>query len=89
MSEEDRRSIGFSVIFVEHLLCKIVRWDRRLREDGCQYTLDSLMEKALEDEANGVVPDVPFPCDWKIVDSAIQDVLARNAHTSEDVPSAV
>ena len=42
---EDKTLLGFNPIFTEHVLCKIVRWDKRLEEEGdpaCR--LDVLVE---------------------------------------------
>lgn len=34
LTEEDKRILGFSVLFTEHLLCKVVRWSKHLDEEG-------------------------------------------------------
>lgn len=82
MSKEDQDMIGFSTIFVEHLLCKVIRWDRRLKEDGCNQTLNSLLDMALEAKAKGMVPEIAFPCSWKVSNTVIEEALARHAYVS-------
>lgn len=58
LSEEDRTSMGFDlgygVIFVEHILCKVVRWQNRLVFNcGKEASLVRLGDVAARAEVNG------------------------------------
>lgn len=50
LTNEDKARLDFGAIFVEQLLCKVVRWEHRLRMGGMQFTLLDLAMKALEAE---------------------------------------
>ncbi|KAJ3529721.1 hypothetical protein NMY22_g8884 [Coprinellus aureogranulatus] len=78
MSEEDKKAVGFSALFVEHLLCKVVRWDRRLKDDGANFTLGSRAQEILEDVQKGIEPAISFPCPMTIADSLVAELLARH-----------
>jgi len=41
LTEDNKKILGFSPIFVEHLLCKVVRWESRLVE-GKVSSLDKM-----------------------------------------------
>lgn len=45
LSTEDKATLDFGAIFVEQLLCKIVRWDSRLRLGGVGKSLSDLAEE--------------------------------------------
>ena len=46
LTSEDKKLLGFGPIFVEQVLCKVVRWDRRLRQ-GRARGLRQLADDAL------------------------------------------
>jgi len=47
LSDEDKETLGFGVIFTEHLLCKVRRWKNRL---GSAYNLKDAGESAAEEQ---------------------------------------
>lgn len=52
--DEDKNDVGFSPIFVEHVLCKIVRWRGRLGQDSAGSSiLATFAKKAIEDKNKG------------------------------------
>ena len=56
LSEEDKRTLGFGTIFVEHLLCKIARWTVRLRKAGTLYEKMLMVLKAAKNDPKYPVP---------------------------------
>ncbi|RXW12133.1 hypothetical protein EST38_g13721, partial [Candolleomyces aberdarensis] len=77
MSNEDKDLIGFSTIFVEHLLCKVVRWDRRLKQDGSNLTLESLAEDIMKKHGAGIVEPDPFPCPLTLASHLVQQCFSE------------
>lgn len=77
MSDEDKELIGFSAIFVEHLLCKVVRWDRVLKEDRSDLTLESLAEEALKKHRAGIPESHPFPFPLTLGKPLVQKCLTE------------
>lgn len=51
MTDADKKLAGFGTIFVEHILCKIVRWaDRYGKDDQGNLILGSLSQKATQEQ---------------------------------------
>jgi hypothetical protein len=42
LTDDDKQLLGFSTIFVEHVLCKVVRWNHRL---SCEMEPSSSLDK--------------------------------------------
>lgn len=57
MSSDDKALLGFNVLFVEHLLCKITRWDSRMNQAQLTDAWENLVKEA-ERDVNG---NFPFP----------------------------
>ncbi|KAJ2920834.1 hypothetical protein H1R20_g16261, partial [Candolleomyces eurysporus] len=88
MSNEDKEMIGFSSIFVEHLLCKVVRWDRRLNQDGSSQTLRSLAEEVLKKSGAGIVEPDPFPCPLSLASPLVQECFSA-AYTGKSAIATI
>jgi hypothetical protein len=48
LTEQDKKLLFFGPIFVEHILCKIPRWKRRLADEGAEGRLEALATKENE-----------------------------------------
>ena len=84
LTEDDKKILGFSPIFVEHLLCKVVRWESRLVE-GKVSSLDKMVASidlseecwtAGENKTNREAFPFPFSSDPKDLKKTIATIMA-------------
>ncbi|KAF6761441.1 hypothetical protein DFP72DRAFT_842366 [Ephemerocybe angulata] len=63
MSDNDKQAIGFSGLFVEHILCKIVHWTRKLKSGSGinSWSLEDYAEGACKHLNDGKAEKFPFP----------------------------
>lgn len=94
LSESDKDHLGcsngFLVIFVEHLLCKIVRWEGRLRH--CRITWDKYPCDGLNwvqgsNEQDHRAFPIPITLTSSEVDQAVDAVVVSPAHLSLHISS--
>ncbi|KAJ2920782.1 hypothetical protein H1R20_g16313, partial [Candolleomyces eurysporus] len=76
MKEEDKKLIGFSTIFVEHLLCKVVRWDKHLKKEGSSKKLADFAEDACKNYERGFQEQVPFPTPFSVSQKSMEMYLS-------------
>jgi hypothetical protein len=61
LSTVDKTLLGFNALFVEHLLCKITRWDNRMRQANLLDKWEEWIKDAEESEENVDGSTLPFP----------------------------
>lgn len=80
LTADDKQLLGFGYIFVEQVLCKVVRWDYRLKQGGAG-SLEEIADSALAKAKDWVVGEnategskFPFPLtiDDDMISEAIQ-----------------
>jgi hypothetical protein len=49
LTKDDKKLLFFGPIFVEHILCKIPRWKKRLEDEDAGGRLEMLIEKVISD----------------------------------------
>lgn len=53
--------LGFDAIFVEHLLCKVIRWKNLLMTAGLLGVVDDILSRTLEEGYNWRTDAYPLP----------------------------
>ncbi|KAF6742664.1 hypothetical protein DFP72DRAFT_860271 [Ephemerocybe angulata] len=80
--EDDKKTIGFNTLFVEHLLYKVVHWARRLKGDNNTKTLLDYTNNARRYAEQGREEVVPYPCPLIVSNLAIETTLNKaNSYT--------
>jgi len=85
LTEDDKKILGFSPIFVEHLLCKVVQWESRLVEgkvsslDKMAASIDLPHEHWIsgENKTNQAAFPFPFSSDPKELKKTITTIMVR------------
>jgi hypothetical protein len=83
LTEEDKRILGFSPLFTEHLLCKVIRWAKHLMREGDIdfYDKDLHAESMYTDWEAGLnqTDNVTFPFPLKIDSEELGRAIAEAA----------
>ncbi|KAL0056898.1 hypothetical protein AAF712_016487 [Marasmius tenuissimus] len=75
LSPQDKALLGFDVIFVEHLLCKVKRWHNMLTKACFMKEVDRLLEEAKKEASDGF--PLPLQVDRKELLEQIQVMKTR------------
>ncbi|KAJ3513252.1 hypothetical protein NLJ89_g3049 [Agrocybe chaxingu] len=85
LTDADKEVLGFNPLFIEHVLCKLPRWNGRLSKAGALQNLEAL-GKAAEESANNWLPGqnesdcqaFPFPLiiDQDFLTSVLKDITS-------------
>lgn len=73
LSERDKEILDFGPIFVEHLLCKISRWDNRLKIENYAGAFGKTAKEVEESYQEGQAPFPPF-ISKDFISEIIQDI---------------
>jgi hypothetical protein len=73
LSMVDKALLGFNVLFVEHLLCKIARWDHRMRQANLLEKWEEWINDA-EKNVDGTLP-IPLTMEPEKIKQIIEETL--------------
>ncbi|KAF8999747.1 hypothetical protein BDZ89DRAFT_969241, partial [Hymenopellis radicata] len=63
LTDDDKEILGFGAIFIEHLLCKVIRWKNLLLKGGLHAIIEAMLAEANADEAENYPAPLSISCE--------------------------